>query len=53
MESLKITSIADELKVLEQMAKESTDYESLRVLYAFVKEQLETVVAQLTKYELD
>ncbi|MPT33832.1 MAG: response regulator, partial [Flavobacterium sp.] len=52
-ESLKITSIADELKLLEQMAKESDDDESLRTLYAFVRQQLETVVAQLQQHELD
>ena len=52
-ESLKIISIADELKLLEQMAKETSDYESLSALYVFVKQELETVVTQLQQYELD
>ncbi|THF52661.1 PAS domain S-box protein [Flavobacterium supellecticarium] len=53
VESLKINSIAEDLKSLEQKTKESQEDPSRVALYLFVKEKLETVVAQLQKYELD
>ncbi|UUC44353.1 PAS domain-containing hybrid sensor histidine kinase/response regulator [Flavobacterium cerinum] len=52
VESLRITSIADELKLLEQLAKDNDEAKEIKMLYAFVKMQLQTVVAQLNKYEL-
>lgn len=51
-ESLKIGSITDELRILEQMIKDKEDVIAIETLYDFVKTRLETVVKQLQKYEL-
>jgi CheY-like chemotaxis protein/HPt (histidine-containing phosphotransfer) domain-containing protein/anti-sigma regulatory factor (Ser/Thr protein kinase) len=53
VESLGITSIHKEMKLLEKISKESMDKEQIVVLFSKIKEVLEKAIIQLKGNELD
>jgi PAS domain S-box-containing protein len=53
VESLGITSIIKELKLLEKIAKDTNDKKQIAALFSLIKEVLEKAVIQLKENELD
>jgi PAS domain S-box-containing protein len=53
VESLGITSIISELKLLEEIAKEAKDKEQITALFSVIKEVLEKAILQLKENEIE
>jgi HPt (histidine-containing phosphotransfer) domain-containing protein len=53
IESLGITSILEEIKLLEKMAKETTNKEEMTSLFLIIKATIQKVIVQLQENELN